>query len=131
MEKLVADLKASASTVFEGEDYRLKREAIDRSFAERGEALLKTVADEANENGLVLLRTQQGLVIVPQQEDGQNMPADAFQALPAEEKERLQVPISAAQAKLQEYGSTRSAHLEGMARRHPRAEPSHGQGAGR
>lgn len=104
MGKLVTDLKATVPAVFEGEDYRVKRETLDRSFNERGEALFKTVADEARARGLILVRTQQGLVIAPTQTDGKAMPPEEFQALPDPERERIQKLIQEVQETLQEVG---------------------------
>ena len=104
MAKLVTDLKATVPAVFEGEDYRVKRETLDRGFNERGEALFKTVADEARERGLILVRAQQGLIIAPTQPDGNAMPPEDFQALAEPERERLQKLIQEVQETLQEVG---------------------------
>jgi predicted ATP-dependent protease len=104
MAKLVVDLKATVPAVFEGEEYRVKREALDRGFNERGEVLFKTVAEEARKRSLILVRTQQGLVIAPTQPDGKAMPPEEFQALPEAERERLQKLIMEVQETLQEVG---------------------------
>jgi predicted ATP-dependent protease len=102
MAKLVSDLKATVPSVFEGEDYRGKREALDRGFAERGEALFKEVAEQAKSHGLVLLRTQQGLVVAPLQEDGKPMPPEDFQALPESRRTALQHKIIEVERHLQD-----------------------------
>jgi len=96
---LIADLRDSVPSLFEGEDYRLKREALDKQFAERSEARLKEVAQEAAKRGLALLRTQQGLVVAPV-EDGKPMPQEAFEALPEARRGELQAAIEEVQGHL-------------------------------
>lgn len=96
---LVADLRGTLASLFEGDDYRLKREALEKGFAERTEARFKQVADEAASRGLALVRTQQGLVVAPV-EDGKPMPQEDFAALPQERREALQAAIEEVQAHL-------------------------------
>lgn len=81
MARLVVAVKDSARTVFEGEDYRQARDALEKSFAERGEAAMRSVAEEAGKRDLVLMRTPQGMAIAPQL-DGKPMPQERFDALP-------------------------------------------------
>ncbi|NQW08944.1 MAG: AAA family ATPase [Alphaproteobacteria bacterium] len=101
MDKMIADLTATVPSVFEGEDYRLRRQAIDKSFAGRGEAAFKIVAEEAAKHGLALLRTEHGLAVAPV-EDGKPMPQERFAALPQTDRERLQKAILEVQGQLQE-----------------------------
>ena len=101
LDKLITDLQASVVAVLEGEDYRVRREAIDKNFAERGEAAFKQVADAAKERELVVVRTEQGLAVAPV-DDGQPMAQEKFNALPDVRRERLQQDIAAVQEMLQE-----------------------------
>jgi len=101
IEKLIADLTASVAAVLEGEDYRTRREAIDRDFAKRSEALLDSVAASAKERDLLLVRTEQGFAVVPN-EDGKPMAQDKFNALPEVRRTRLQEEIEAVQALLRD-----------------------------
>lgn len=101
LEKMISDLSATVPSVFEGEDYRLRRQAIDKSFAERGEAAIKTVAEAAAAEGLALLRTEHGLAVAPV-EDDKPMPQEHFAALPEPERERLQKAIQTIQEQLHE-----------------------------
>ena len=99
LEGLVKDLRDTVPGLFEAEDYRLKREAIEKRFAERSETRFKEVAEEATKRGLALVRTQQGLVVAPV-EDGKPMPPEKFQALPAERQSVLQAAIEEVQGHL-------------------------------
>ncbi|MCB1888113.1 MAG: AAA family ATPase [Rhodocyclaceae bacterium] len=58
----------------------------------REEAVLKGLADDARRDGLGLMRTQDGLVIAPQQDD-EPMPAEAYQNLPEAERSRLEAAV--------------------------------------
>lgn len=101
IEKLIGDLKASVAAVLEGEDYRLRREAIDRDFAEKTEAELETVAKTAREKDLLLVRTPQGFAVTPE-DGGKPMAPEKFNALPKVRRERLQKEIEAVQELLRE-----------------------------
>ena len=99
MARLVGNLKDSARTVFEGDDYRLAREAIEKEFSERGEVLMKGVAEEAEKRDLVLMRTPQGMAIAPRHE-GKPMPQEHFDALPEVVREGLVAAIKEVQEML-------------------------------
>jgi lon-related putative ATP-dependent protease len=88
MARLVGNLKDSARTVFEGDDYRQAREEVEKEFSERGEASMKSVAEEADKRDLVLIRSPQGMAIAPRHE-GKPMPQEHFDALPEPVRERL------------------------------------------
>ena len=97
--ELVKDLSDTLPSLFEGEDYRLKREALEKSFGERGENGFKEVADEATKRGLALVRTPKGLVVAPV-ENGKPMPQERFAELPQEQRETLAAAIDEVQVHL-------------------------------
>ena len=101
IEKLIADLTASVAAVLEGEEYRTRREAIDQDFAKQGESALETVAEAAKERELVLVRTEQGLAVAPE-DGGKPMQQDKFNALPEVRRDRLQAAIQEVQEMLRE-----------------------------
>ncbi len=96
---LVADLRRTVPSLFEGEDYRLKRDALEKDFASRGEARFKDVAEEAAKRGLALVRAEHGLIVAPV-EDGKPMTQERFAALPPEQREALQAAIEEVQVHL-------------------------------
>lgn len=101
IEKLIDDLTASVAAVLEGEDYRTRREAIDRDFAKQGESLFEAVAAAAKEKDLVLVRTEQGFAVAPE-DGGKPMAQEKFNALPQVRRERLQKDIEAIQLLLRD-----------------------------
>jgi lon-related putative ATP-dependent protease len=99
MAELVKDLRDTVPTLFEGEDYRLKRQALEKAFAERSEAGFKAVAEEAAKRDMALLRTPQGLVVAPV-EDGKPMPQERFAELPQDQRDTLVAAIEEVQEHL-------------------------------
>lgn len=101
IEKLIDDLTASVAAVLEGEDYRTRREAIDRDFATQNESLFESVALAAKKKDLVLVRTEQGFAIAPE-DGGKPMAQEKFNALPQVRRERMQEDIEAIQLLLRD-----------------------------
>ena len=99
MARLVENLKDSARTVFESDDYREARAAVEKEVAERGEATMKAVAEEAEKRDLVLIRAEQGMAIAPRL-DGKPMPQEHFDALPEAVRETTVAAIKEVQEML-------------------------------
>ena len=99
MTRLVGNLKDSARTVFEGDDYRQAREVVEKDFAERGEVLIKRVAEEAEKRDVLLVRSAQGMAVAPRHE-GKPMPQEHFDALPEVVREGLMEKIKEVQEML-------------------------------
>jgi lon-related putative ATP-dependent protease len=101
MAELVQDLRTTAPTLFEGEDFRLKLDAINKEVGHQQEQLFEKVGEEATARGLSIVRTPQGLAIAPVK-DGEPMPQEAFQQLPEEERKTLTAAIAETQELLRE-----------------------------
>jgi lon-related putative ATP-dependent protease len=99
MGRMVGNLKDSARTVFESDDYRQAREAVEKEFADRGEAMIKEVAEEAEKRDLVLIRAPQGMAVAPRHE-GKPMPQEHFDGLPEVVRDRLVASIKEVQEML-------------------------------
>lgn len=88
MAALVAELRQAVPRAFEAETYRQDRGRIEREFQAAQEALLKGLDAQVRQRGFAVLRTASGLALAPLK-DGQPIPPETFQQLPAEEQERL------------------------------------------
>jgi len=88
LEQLVDEAYTAIPTAFESEDYRDRRQAIEKEFgveqAKRFQDLQKRAADK----GIAIIRTQQGVAFAPLK-NGQPMPPKEIQGLPQAEKDRL------------------------------------------
>jgi lon-related putative ATP-dependent protease len=87
MSELIDDLKAALPAVFESEDYRTRREAIDEAFHKLQADSFAELRDKAAKQGIVILRTPLGFALAPSR-DGEVVPPEEFNAWP--EEKRLQ-----------------------------------------
>lgn len=99
MRGLVTDLSVALPALFETDDYKAQRGAIDQKVEEAQETAFETVTQAAREKSMVLLRTPVGFAFAPQQ-DGEIIKPDAFEKLPEETKARIQADINTLQAQL-------------------------------
>ncbi|MGI9492897.1 MAG: Lon protease family protein [Geminicoccaceae bacterium] len=94
-------LKGAIPALFESEDYRNRRKAIDETMEGSQKAKLEALTEKAKAQGIALMPTQQGFGMAPIK-DGEIMPPDAFNTLPDEEKKRIQEAISGLQKEFAE-----------------------------
>lgn len=88
MAALVAELRQAIPQAFETETYRKDRSRIQQDFQAAQEGLLKELEAQARERGFAVLRAATGLALMPVK-DGQPVPPEAIQQLPAKEQKRL------------------------------------------
>ncbi|MHA1569411.1 MAG: AAA family ATPase, partial [Alphaproteobacteria bacterium] len=101
MERLIEDLRAALPSIFESDDYRTRRQALEEEFKEWHEKTFGTLQHEAKEAGIALVRTPVGMALAPMKE-GEVLAPDEFKKLPDDEQERLKTDIARLQTKLQE-----------------------------
>jgi len=79
--------------MFESDDYRQRRKAVEERTFEPQQEALEDIRKAAEEQGLVVIWTPRGFVFHPMR-DGKPMDEDEVEKLPAEERERLQQAAS-------------------------------------
>ena len=87
MDRLVEDMCAAIPAIFEGDDYRTRRQAIDDAFKERQEKAFGEIQTEARAHGVTLVRTPQSLALAPMK-DGEVLGPEEFQNLPEDERKQ-------------------------------------------
>ena len=100
MQQLVAELQGAIPAVFEGEEYRRRLAQIDEEYSDRQTRAFGEVGDDANRQGVVLLRTPNGFSFAPAKDD-EVMSPDDYEKLSDEEKGRLEKLIAELQARLE------------------------------
>ena len=100
MEKLVEYLKSAIPALFESEEYHAKAEAIREEFNTHQEMLFKELGEDAEKQGIALLRTPEGFAFAPTL-DHEVIPPQAYEKLPDEEKKRIEDIIAALQTRLE------------------------------
>ncbi|MEO3428591.1 ATP-binding protein [Pelagibius sp. CAU 1746] len=101
MKQLVDELRAAVPAAFESEDYRNRRQALEEGARERQENAFQALREKAEERSIALVRTPMGFAFAPM-EDGAVMEPKTFNALPTEERKRIQEEIEKLQAELEE-----------------------------
>jgi lon-related putative ATP-dependent protease len=99
MAKFVAEVQAAITSMFESDQYRARREALDAEFKQRSEAVFAEVEKHAQERNIALMRTPAGLGLAPMRE-GQVLNPDEFRKLDAAEQEKIRNDIQALEQEL-------------------------------
>jgi predicted ATP-dependent protease len=96
---LVEELRATIPAAFESEEYAAEVERLNADVKERAEHALIEVSQDAQAQGLVMLRTPVGFTFAPRKGDEVMAPPD-YEALPAEERARLEKAVAELQERL-------------------------------
>ncbi len=100
MERLVPDLRAAVPAAFESDEYRTRKEAIEEEVKQHQEKALEGIQQGASEKGIALIRSPAGFGFAPVRE-GEVVGPEAFQALPEDERRRIQQEVETLQDELQ------------------------------
>lgn len=92
MQRLIEDLLAAIPAIFESDEYRNRLEEIEQEFSERESNAFKAFGEEAEREGIALLRTPSGFGLAPVR-NGEVMGPEEFEKLPEEEKARIRKVI--------------------------------------
>ncbi|MGQ9862553.1 MAG: Lon protease family protein [Thiobacillaceae bacterium] len=92
MQRLIEDLLAAIPSIFESDEYRNRLEEIEQVYSEREAEAFKALGEEAEREGIALLRTPSGFGLAPQR-NGEVLGPDEFDKLPEEEKARIRMVI--------------------------------------
>lgn len=101
MDRFVEEVRDQLTRSFDSDEFRTRRQVIEEKFNERNEEALNAVAEEAQKDGLMLLRTPVGFSFAPTS-DGKIVPPEVFNQFPEKERKRIEGRIRELQTKLQE-----------------------------
>ncbi len=101
LKDLVADLRTAIPAIFERTENQRRIQAIEEAFRAKQEAAFNALNQQANAQGVTLLRTEQGFAFAPMK-DNQVLPPEDFAKLPEEERTRIQGVMGALQGALKE-----------------------------
>ncbi|HEV2188571.1 MAG TPA: ATP-binding protein [Stellaceae bacterium] len=100
MKRLIEELRISLPAAFERDEYRARREVLDQQMKTHSEEGFGGLQQRAEAKGIALIRTPMGLALAPER-DGKVMNPDDFQALPEDERKRIQADLETAQGELE------------------------------
>ncbi|HML11341.1 MAG TPA: ATP-binding protein [Stellaceae bacterium] len=113
MKHLIEELRIALPAAFENNEYRARREIIDQHAKSRSEEAFGGLQERADAKEIALIRTPMGLALAPRR-DGKVMNPEDFEALPEEDRKRIENDLQAAQTE-----------LEGIMRQIPQWEREH------
>jgi predicted ATP-dependent protease len=96
---LIDELRTTIPAAFDSEEYAAELERLNTEFKEQAERRIVEVGDEAQRRGLVMIRTPVGFTFAPQKA-GEVMSTQDFEALPQEERTRLEQAVHELQERL-------------------------------
>jgi predicted ATP-dependent protease len=97
--QLIEELSSAIPAMFESDDYQSRVAKIDAEFSSMQEDALGKLIAEAREQGVALWRTSAGFSFAPAR-DGDAMPAEDFEQLPAADRTRITTAIESLQVRL-------------------------------
>jgi predicted ATP-dependent protease len=97
----IDSLRSAIPALFESDDYRERRRQIDAAYEEQDNAAFEVIRERARSEGVGIMRTPMGFALAPLR-NGEAVRPDAFEQLPAPERERYQERIAALQEELAE-----------------------------
>jgi len=100
MNRLLETLRTAIPAAFETENYRARKQAIEQDVKAKQEKELETLQQEAEQNGVALLRLPAGLAFAPARK-GEVLSPDEFDQLPEAERKKFQEAVSTFEEKLQ------------------------------
>lgn len=99
MARLVDDLKIGIPAIFESDEYKTRAQEIEQEFIDRREEALSQLREKAQKEGIALLQTPAGIAFAPFK-NGEVLDPERYNALPEEEKKRIEAAIRLLQEEL-------------------------------
>lgn len=96
---IVDELRAAIPAMFDGEDYRSRRRAIDEQMSGTQEHAFEDLKKHADAQSISILRTPMGFALAPSK-DGKVLKPEQFNALPEDERQAIQKEIETLQEEL-------------------------------
>jgi lon-related putative ATP-dependent protease len=118
LERTVAELQTAVRAALEGEEYRTRRQRLERELADRQERALRAIERQAREWGASISREEDGFTVSALR-DGQSLPPRELEQLPEEEQAVLKAQLARAEdalgVALQEFNDWGRQHREALA----------------
>ncbi|MDH5187998.1 MAG: AAA family ATPase [Rhodospirillaceae bacterium] len=100
MEQLIDELKSAIPAVFESDEYRNRKNAIEEEFSAQREKDFAELRKDAKSRGVALIRTPLGLAVAPES-NGEVIDNAKFKTLPNKEKTKRKAALEHIENKLE------------------------------
>ena len=101
MERLIDDLLSAIPAGFNTEEYQARAKEIEKEFHERQEQAFSNLQENAQQEGIALLRTPGGFAFAPKTAKDEVMSPEEFGKLSDDEQKRIETLVSGLQEQLQ------------------------------
>ncbi len=101
MERLLDELLHAVPAAFQSDEYRIRAQEITDDYKGREERVFAELNEEAETQGVAILRTPVGFTLAPRR-DGEVLGPEAFQKLPDTERESIEASVRELNEKLKE-----------------------------
>lgn len=101
MHDLIDMLQTTIPAVFEGDDYRARKNVIHKNLNQKIDKLYRGVEDKAKDEKIAVVKTEDGIMFSPMDADGKKIEAKDFSQLPQDVQNRIGKSIERIQAELQ------------------------------
>ena len=92
LSQMVEELRTALPAIFESEEYRVRRHAIDEMIQSRQQAAFEILEKSAAEKSIRVVRTPAGITLVPVRNNELVKP-ETFEAMPEEERRQIETDI--------------------------------------
>lgn len=102
MDQLVEDVTHGLVTAFEREAYQQQRQQLEQETEQQPRESMEQLKKKAEQQGLMVVPTPQGIAVVPQKEDGSPMQPQELNKLSQQEQEQYREKSKALQQEVQD-----------------------------
>jgi len=100
MERLVEEARAALPRLFESDEYRTRRQAVEEEFKDWHERTFGEIQRDAEQHAIALVRTPVGMALAPTRE-GEVLSPEDFRKLPEADQESYKANMARLQDRLQ------------------------------
>ncbi|MBS3809160.1 MAG: AAA family ATPase [Desulfobacterales bacterium] len=101
MKNMILEARNALKASFESEEYQNRLQSVQQEFKDQQQKAFEEVNNKAQERGLSLVRTPNGIAFAPLKEDGEVMPPDEYQSLPEDKRKEIEKKIEEVQEESQ------------------------------
>jgi len=101
LDQFIEEVKTALPATFESEEYQSRQQMIQEEVRQEQEEQLEALQERARDDGVALMRTPNGFAFAPIHE-GEVISREDMEAMPKEERERVQDRIEELQQELQD-----------------------------
>ena len=101
MHELIDGLKTTIPTVFEGDDYRARKRALNENLKEKVDKVYEELTLKGKEQSIAVVRNEQGIMFTPLDDKANPMDIEAFRKLPEDKQKKVEEDIEKLHSTLQ------------------------------